>query len=175
MSEFNSNIEGVITYSEFINEILPKWDKGLQEEASSRKVVGIEPTQQLEYEIEWGLSRWLQTIIKNKHQELLQLQILKDSSDFSTREAFQCIDQDQAAVINAHLLDKFLKKCDILLSDEEFDCYFIKMDKDQDGVINYREFQNHVLQNQVYFIKESPLKNNLNASYLQEESNLIDN
>jgi Ca2+-binding EF-hand superfamily protein len=49
------------------------------------------------------------------------------------------------SVVNALSLDKFLKKCDILLSDEEFDSYFIKMDKDQDGVINYREFQNNVL------------------------------
>lgn len=71
MQEFNSKLEGVVTYSEFMKQVLPKWDSGLREEASGRRVVGIEGSEQLGHELEWGLSRWLTTILKNKHQEVL--------------------------------------------------------------------------------------------------------
>ena len=69
-------------------------------------------------------------------------------------------------------MDKYLKKCDIILSDEEFDSFFIRVDQDQDGVMNYKEFQQYVLQNDTYFIKESPIKSNKGYSVDRGDSRL---
>ena len=48
-------------------------------------------------------------------------------------------------MINSVSLDKYLSKCDVYISDEEFDSFFSLVDVDQDGLITYRDFQNIVL------------------------------
>ena len=42
-------------------------------------------------------------------------------------------------------MDKFLNRCDIFISDEEFDSFFVLVDVDQDGLVIYREFVAEVL------------------------------
>lgn len=51
-------------------------------------------------------------------------------SDYNPREAFQSIDELDRQVINSVCLDKYLNKCDVYISDEEFDSFFSLVDTD---------------------------------------------
>jgi hypothetical protein len=56
--------------------------------------------------------------------------LLKDMADYNPRECFMAIDEMDRQLINSVSLDKYLNRCDIYISDEEFDSFFALVDTD---------------------------------------------
>jgi len=55
---------------------------------------------------------------------------LKGCYDYNNKECFATIDDVDRGVVNSIALDKFLNRCNIYISDEEFDSFFSLVDLD---------------------------------------------
>ena len=97
---YDSNTDGKLSFTEFINGILPQDDDNLRRECASRKSYDTGKNNKLPYDIEYGVSRIFEEEINALNQINNLKAELNNYLDFSPLEAFKYIDTDNYGGIN---------------------------------------------------------------------------
>ena len=97
---YNINEDGKLSFTEFINGILPQDDEELCRKCTLRKSYDIGSIDhKLPYDIEYGVSRVFEEEINALKQINKIKKELNNCVDFSPVEAFKCIDTDNNNVL----------------------------------------------------------------------------
>mmetsp|Transcript_31612 Transcript_31612/g.28759 ORF Transcript_31612/g.28759 Transcript_31612/m.28759 type:complete len:573 (-) Transcript_31612:843-2561(-) len=137
---YDSNADGRINYSEFLNIVLPKTSSSLRQLALDRRPYYVAKYEALPYETEWALARELDREINYIRKIELLKEDLVARYDFSNIEAFKLIDSERAGVIDFDNFYLFMKRNGIFVSESDYLSLLRRTDRDDDGRISYEEF-----------------------------------
>ena len=145
--QYDSNLNGRLSFKEFLNLILPCTNKGLKELAMSRQGRFTE-------EVEFLLSKLIgQEIRFHRDLEGLRRDIIL-SQDFNLVSAFRMMDWRGEGIDRNGMLG-FLSKF-FRVFEYDIDAIFRRIDNDADGVIGYNEFVDCVMPTRVTVDIEYP-------------------
>lgn len=117
----------------------------------------------LPYEVEWALARVFEQDLKNFSEIQIALELLNNSHDFTSLDAFKIIDINNMGYITIDTLEQFTKSCDVMLSSDELFAFFRVVDLDEDGRISYTELLEAITSCPNYFsskLNDTPVLTN---------------
>jgi Ca2+-binding EF-hand superfamily protein len=155
---YDSNADGRINYSEFLNIALPKTSSSLRQLALDRRPYYVAKYEALPYETEWALSRELDREINYIRKIELLKEDLNMRYDYNNLEAFKLIDQDRLGVINFESFYLFMKRNSIFVTESDYLSLLRRTDRDDDGRISYSEFVEAMTTLSPITTSQSPLK-----------------
>jgi Ca2+-binding EF-hand superfamily protein len=137
---YDSNCDGRLSYSEFLNAVLPKTSPVLRSLATGRQSYYVSKYEALPYETEWALAR----VYDKEINYLRKVELLKEDLtmryDWSFLEAFKLIDAERIGAIDFDSAYIFLKRNHIIAAESDILALLRRADKDGDGKISYAEF-----------------------------------
>ena len=120
-------------------------NKNLRTIISQRPTYDLNPKENLIYDIEFALSRVIDKEIEfYKKLDSFKYE-LANNQDFSVKDAFEEIDFFNTSYIDYENLIKFLENNGFHLYEEQIVAILRRIDKDDDGRINFNEFQEEIL------------------------------
>ena len=137
---FDLNQDGRITYTEFLNIVLPKTSPSLRQLATSRQSYYVARYETLPYEVEWALARVFDKEINYFRKVELLKEDLALRYDFNNHNAFRLIDEDRNGFIDLDAIYLFLKRNQIPVTDGDIQALLNRTDRDGDGTLSYSEF-----------------------------------
>jgi len=158
---FDLNQDGRITYTEFLNIVLPKTSPSLRQLATSRQSYYVARYETLPYEVEWALARVFDKEINYFRKVELLKEDLALRYDFNLLEAFKLIDEDRTGNVDLDSIYLFLKRNKIIVSESDILSLLRRCDKDGDGKLSYAEFVDAILPTDPYYrvsVKESAVR-----------------
>lgn len=120
-NQLDFNDDGLISYNDFIQTLLPQEDSKLKTLATLRESYYLEPSEPLPFEVEWALARVFESEIKNFKQIENLRDILQSSYDFNPLECFNTIDEERLGYLDYESLNLFMRQCNKVLSDDEIE------------------------------------------------------
>lgn len=139
--QYDSNQNGRLTFNEFLQLVLPSTNPGFRELALARRG-------HYTSEVEYLLSKLIQQEILYHRSLENNRQDLVTRPDFNLLEAFRLIDMKNSSFITREALSSFISKYKIL-SDQDIDSIFRRIDNDGDQIISYLEFVDCVMPSKV--------------------------
>eukprot|EP00825_Cyclidium_porcatum_P001988 TRINITY_DN10918_c0_g3_i4.p1 TRINITY_DN10918_c0_g3~~TRINITY_DN10918_c0_g3_i4.p1 ORF type:complete len:523 (-),score=85.81 TRINITY_DN10918_c0_g3_i4:468-1991(-) len=166
------NADGLVSFQDFVEQILPKEDEKLKSIVMLRQPVYLAKKQELQNEVEWGLVKFFEQLIKNYRSIEKAKYYLQQCSDFAYIKCFNCIDDELIGHLNRYNLNKFLQHCDINLDIDEIDAFIRAIGNINQGKVTYTGFQ-QVLEQQStynpYIATSSSKKKKSSSKILQTE------
>lgn len=134
---YDSNADGRVNYSEFLNIVLPKTRNSLRQLALDRRPYYVAKYEALPYETEWALARELDREINYIRKVELLKEDVVSRYDYSNIDAFKLVDADRVGVINFDNFYLFMKRNGIFVSESDYLALLRRSDRDDDGRISY--------------------------------------
>ena len=129
-----------LNYHDFLQILLPCDDSYLRAAATQRPNNDLPKCEFLPMRVERALS---QLIYKEVRYSLKADQLkrnIENSYDYTTKKAFQSIDDWNYQYIDQANLKRFLRSCGHIATSQELVCVLRRFDLDGDAKINYEEF-----------------------------------
>ena len=145
---FDSDEDGILSYSDFIQMVLPCDNNEMRAEVQRRPYSRIGRFDSLDVEIEQALSLLLRheiDLIKRVEGLVRDLQC---SPDFTTHAAYRAVDRYEEGKITKENLTDFFRQFGNYLSEAEVFAIIRRMDTDGDAKVSYEEFADYLV-NQV--------------------------
>ena len=137
---YDSNQDGVLSYSEFLAMTLPCESQLLRSEATQRPNYHVGQFDYLPREVELALTSLLEKEL-NMHRRIeLLKQELEVRYDYSSRSAFKTVDDINYGFVDASSLKRFLKNAKHIPSERELAAIIRRLDLDADARLNFQEF-----------------------------------
>ena len=140
IQRYDNDGDGALGYKEFLQSVLTMENAVLRAITTQRPNYEVAPDQYLTDDIEYALTKVIDREINfyidldDHKKELLE------STDFSFAAAFACIDKYSGGIIDYDNLKAFFKNQAIYPGDEEIIAILRRIDRDDDGLINFSEF-----------------------------------
>eukprot|EP01015_Nassula_variabilis_P019641 TRINITY_DN3334_c0_g1_i4.p1 TRINITY_DN3334_c0_g1~~TRINITY_DN3334_c0_g1_i4.p1 ORF type:complete len:605 (-),score=135.08 TRINITY_DN3334_c0_g1_i4:148-1962(-) len=128
----------------FLYAVLPQDNSELRTLASQRPNYEVDENEYLTYDIEYTLSKLIDTEISLGNEIEFRGSQLHLDSDFTLIKAFNSIDVDRNGALEFNNIKQFLKDCNVLPFEEEVICLIRRLDIDDDGKINLDEFSDRL-------------------------------
>lgn len=138
--EYDAKRDDRISYTEFLNILLPRTDNALRQACTQRETYPVAKDQVLVYEIEYALSRVFEREIDYITRIDIVKQELAERHDFDLPSLFKTIDPDRVGALDFDLLFAFFKVNDIRPTEDEVHALLRRTDKDHDTKLSYSEF-----------------------------------
>jgi len=132
--------DGSLSYSEFLNAVLPKTDSSLRQRATLREAYPLAEDERLPYDVEYGLVRIFEEELKSLQRTESLKRLLNLSYDYTSGRAFNSLDYDAKNYLIAEDLADFSDDLGRGLDDKQIDAILRRLDVDLDGRISYSEF-----------------------------------
>lgn len=137
---YDSNGDQRLTYSNFLNAVLPVTSPALRQLATQRESYFVGRNETLPYDVEWSLSR----VFDKEINAYRKIELLKDDLvnryDYDGLNAFKTVDIDRLGYLDHETIYQFFQRNKIIASDDDVLALLRRLDKDQDGRISYAEF-----------------------------------
>jgi len=140
-----------ISYTEFLNIVLPKTSPSLRHLATSRQSYFVSRFECLPYEAEWALAR----VFDKEIDYFRKIELLKEDLsmryDYNHLDAFKIIDEDRTGFIDLDALYLFFKRNHIHATESDILALFRRVDQDGDGKISFSEFSECLTAHDPYY------------------------
>lgn len=142
LREWNFSMDGRLSYKDFRRMVLPHTSELLRQKAMDRPAL---TRRYMPYEIEYAVSRVME-------RELIYIRTVENARknmnrkpDFSLMDGFKVLDLYCLGYVTDEILQKFLARNGITAYAEDIQAIMRRLDKDQDGKVNYPEYVDAVL------------------------------
>jgi len=137
---YDSNADGRLSYSDFMNAVLPRTEASLRGRATARSSYYVGPRDRLPRDVEYHLSRVLEKELEGLRKIESARLSLSDRYDWNLLDAFRNVDDYRVGYVSPDSLHAFLRKNGELPTDDEIDAVYRYLDRDGDGRLSYLEF-----------------------------------
>lgn len=137
---YDENKDGRLSYSEFLNLVLPKTSPSLRQLCTQRESYYVSRYETLPYEVEWALARVFDKEINYARKIELLKEDLALRYDFNLLDAYKLIDEDRTGAVDLDAIYIFLKRNHIVTSESDILALLRRADTDNDGKLTYSEF-----------------------------------
>ena len=142
---FDSDMDGKLSYTDFLEMVLPTCAPDLRSLACQRPNYRIAKDEFLDYDVEYALLRVLEREF-SMHSQLEKLrQSLCTRFDFSCQTCFRAIDKRHERYLNYDNLTMFLTKNGMKTEPSDILALIRRIDKKGNGVLTYMEFMEAVM------------------------------
>lgn len=134
LSHYDSDCDGILSYKEFLEMVLPKEHPDLRAFVTQRECFDISEEEFLSYETEVGLAVLLEKeikIFKECYDEKIELTKL----ELDAKKIIEIIDEDKEGNLNFKNLRNFFHDSGLLPYDAEIISLLRRIDRDDDGII----------------------------------------
>ena len=137
---FDSDGDGILSYNDFIQIVLPCDDNVLRSEVQRRPYSRVGRFDSLPIDMELALIRILQFEIDFITRIESMVRDIGKEHDYSLYAAFRTIDRHNEEYINIGNLQDFMRSFGVYLVDRELFACIRRIDTDGDAKINFSEF-----------------------------------
>lgn len=137
---FSQNKDQFITYSDFLDMILPATYPLLDESVTQRQTSFTRKEEELPYDLAWYLSRIFEKEISSFHTLQALKQGLVKRSDLDVIDAFKLLDNDKMGSLDRSHFHQVFKRNNIIVSEEDVSALLRRIDKDRDGRVSLSDF-----------------------------------
>jgi len=130
-----------LCYNEFLFAVLPMDNPTLRAIATQRPNYTVGPNEFLPYDVEYALTKVIDREISFYLNLEYQKTALKNRFDYTPTAAFAAIDQFNSGRIDYDNLKSFFRGQAIFPNDDEIIAILRRLDKDDDGLIHFDEFE----------------------------------
>jgi Ca2+-binding EF-hand superfamily protein len=145
---FDSDEDGILSYADFMQIVLPCDNNDLRFEVQRRSYSRVGRFDNLDYEIELGLSNIIAYELDLINRVEILVRDLERCPDYTPHLAYRTIDRYEEGKISKDILIAFFRQFGNYLSEAEIFAIIRRMDTDGDARIGFAEFVDF-LKNQV--------------------------
>jgi Ca2+-binding EF-hand superfamily protein len=144
--QYDSNLNGRLSFQEFINFVLPSTNPGFRDLALNRHAA-------MTSEVEHLLGKLVEReVVFHRNLEALRREIIL-KPDFNLVQTFRCVDLKSRGGIDRDDLIRFVRGF-FLIYDHDVDAIFRRVDNDADGFLSYKEFADCVMPSRTFVDSE---------------------
>ena len=158
---YDSNEDERLSYIDFLNLVLPNTSPALRKLCTSRNSYYISRNDKLPYETEWALARVIHKEIDFFRKSELLKEELVSRYDFDNLNAFRTIDVDRIGFLTHDTIYFFLKRLNIIASDDDILAILRRIVIEGDAKIVYSDFLNAILPQDPYYKARKPSISNI--------------
>lgn len=141
VEHYDADKDGVLSYKEFIEVLLPKEHPELRAYVAQQECFVISKDEYLSYETECCLAALLEREVYFFDDSLEQKLHMTDESLLSPSKIMELVDSTHGQNFNFTNLQQFFNKIGLLPYDAEIINFLRRTDKDDDGVVNLPELE----------------------------------
>lgn len=156
--EYDTNRDDRLSYTEFLNIVLPKTSSVLRQICTQRQSYFVAKDEVLPYEVEWALARVFEKEIDLITRAELLKKDLANRYDFDALDLFRAIDEERVGAVDFDLLYVFFKRNGVSATETEILALLRRGDKNVDGKLSYSEFYNVIVSQDVAYRPTSPIR-----------------
>lgn len=141
VSQFDNDLDGRLSFDEFLIMVLPASNRDLCQEALARKDISLKIGQKLPFEVEFSFYKLLLREIQLvSHLENIRRDLSATGLDITLLfKLARCSDENYIS-IDKHLLRQFLGSAERGVYESTLNLIMNKLDRDKDGVLNHKDF-----------------------------------
>jgi Ca2+-binding EF-hand superfamily protein len=142
LREWNSTMDGRLSFKDFRTMVLPHTSALLRQKALERPAIS---RRYMPYEVEYATSRVLERELVYVRTVEIARKNMNRKPDFSLMDGFKVLDLYCLGYVTDEIMQKFLARNGITAYAEDIQAIMRRLDKDQDGKVNYPEYVDAVL------------------------------